>query len=63
MFFYSFELDEESKEMCTINTPFGLYHYMRLGMGIKVSLNIAQSIINEILNNLDTEQYIDDCGY
>ena len=63
MFFYCFELDEESKEICTINTPFGLYCYTRLGMGIKVSPDIAQSVINKILDGLDTEGYIDNCGY
>ena len=63
MFFYCFELDNESKAMCTIATPFGLYRYTRLAMGIKVSPDIAQSIINKILDGLDTEGYIDDCGY
>ena len=63
MFFYCFKLDKESKGMCTIATPFGLYRYSRLPMGVKVSPDIAQSIINQILDGLDTKGYIDDCGY
>ena len=63
MFFYCFQLDEESKAMCTIATPFGLYRYTCLAMGIKISPDIAQSVINKILDGLDTEGYIDDCGY
>ena len=62
MFFYCFELDNESKELCTINTPYGLYRYTRLAMGIKVSPNVAQSMITEILTGLDVVSYIDDCG-
>ena len=63
MFFYCFQLDEESKTICTIATPFGLYRYTRLAMGIKISPDIAQSVINKILDGLDMEGYIDDCGY
>ena len=62
MFFYCFELNEESKELCTINTPHGLYRYRLLPMGVNVSPDYAQSCIKEILKDLDVEAYIDDCG-
>ena len=63
MFFYCFELDDESKDMCTINTPFGLYRYTRLAMGIKTSPDTAQLIINKILEGTGAKGYIDDTGY
>ena len=63
MFFYCFKLDDKSKDMCTINTPFGLYRYTRLHMGVKTLPNTAQSIINKILDGTGVEGYIDDCGY
>ena len=63
MFFYCFELDDKSKDMCTINTPFGLYRYARLPMGVKTSPDTAQSIINKILDRTGAEGYIDNCGY
>ena len=63
MFFYCFELVNESKDMRTINTPFGLDCNARLPMGVKTTPNIAQSIINKILDGTGTEGYIDDCGY
>ena len=62
MFFFCFELDEESKELCTINTPYGLFRYKRLAMGVKVSPDVAQSMITEIMAGLDCVSYIDDCG-
>ena len=60
MFFYCLELDDKSKELCTtINTPYGLFCYTRLAMGIKVSPDVAQSMITEILEGLEVVAYID----
>jgi len=62
MFFYSLELDDESKELCTINTPYGLYRYCRCAMGVKVSPDAAQGLITKVLAGLDCAAYMDDCG-
>ena len=46
------ELDEESKEITTINTPRGLFRYLRLPHGICSAPGIFQSTMEEILKGI-----------
>ena len=61
MMYYTLELDDASQDPCTINTSFGLYQYCRMAMGLKISLDEAQAMMEKVLSGIDeVEIYIDD---
>jgi hypothetical protein len=53
MQYYTFELDKESQDLCTIITPFSKYKYLRLLMWLKCSPEIAQAAMENVLSDIE----------
>ena len=63
MMYWIFELDEESKDLCTIVTPFGAYRNCRAPMGLKNTPPFAQAQMEKVLRGIEeSDCYIDDIG-
>ena len=63
MQYYTFELDEEIQDLCTIVTPFVNIKYARLPMGLCCSPDISQEVMDNIFIDVEySEVYIDDVG-
>ena len=63
MCYYTFEMDEESKNMCVIVTPFGKFRYKRLPMGVSQATDLCQEIMESILRDIpEVEVFLDDIG-
>ena len=61
MGFYTFELDEAAQKLCVISTPFGLYQYLRLPMGLTNSPDVFQSVIYPLFQDMvEVDVFIDD---
>jgi predicted Zn-ribbon and HTH transcriptional regulator len=52
MQYFTFELDKEFQDLCTIAAQFGKYKYLRLPVGLKCSPDIAQSIMENVLREI-----------
>ena len=63
MGFYTFEVDAAARKLCVISTPFGLYQYLRLPMGLTNSPDVFQSIMHPLFQDMpEVECFIDDIG-
>ena len=63
MAYYTFELDDASKDLCTINTPYGLYRYRVLPLGVAQSPDFCPETMEHVLQGvMDADVYIDDIG-
>ena len=58
--FWQLELDNESSKLCTFNTPFGRYRYLRLPFGIKCASELYQSKICEMIEDIEGAEVIMD---
>ena len=54
MCFYTFELDEASRNLCFVVTLIGKYRYKRLPMGVSQAPDLCQEILeNEAVVEID----------
>ncbi|XP_014677264.1 PREDICTED: uncharacterized protein K02A2.6-like [Priapulus caudatus] len=51
--YWQLELDEASSKLCTFNTPFGQYRYLRLPFGVSCASEIFQKKMKELFENID----------
>ena len=61
MGFYTFNLDDQAQKYCVISTPFGLYKYLRLPMGLTNNPDVFQSVMYPLFQDMpEVECFIDD---
>ena len=59
--FWQIELDEDSSQLVTFNTPFGRYKFKRLPYGIKSAPEVFQKRLSQMLEDIEgTEVIMDD---
>jgi len=61
MGYWTFRLDEESQNICTVTYPWGTYKYTRLPMGCSVASDFFNAAMNDIFaNQSSVEKFFDD---
>lgn len=59
--FWQIKLDDPSSRLCTFNTPFGRYRYLRLPFGVSSAAEIFHRTISHLFENLENvATYMDD---
>ena len=59
--FWQLQLDDQNSKLCTFNTPFGRYRYLRLPFGVKCASELYQSVISQMIEDIEgTEVIMDD---
>lgn len=59
--FWSIKLDSESADLCTFNTPFGRYQYLRLPFGLNCAPEVFHARIKQLFEGLEgVDSFIDD---
>ena len=58
--FWHVRLDEPSSRLCTFNTPFGQYRFLRLPFGIKSAPEVFQKFISDMVKDIDGAEAIMD---
>ena len=53
MQYYTFDLDDESQDYCVIATPFSLYRYLKMPMGISPASAISQHAMELTLSDVE----------
>lgn len=59
--YFQVEMDEESKDLLTVNTHRGLFRFNRLSQGVKPATGIFQQIMDAMLSGIEgVSAYLDD---
>ena len=59
--YFQIELDDDSKKICVINTPFGIYRYNCLPFGIASAPAIFMSVMDQMMSSLNgVAAFLDD---
>ena len=58
--YWQLKLDEESSKLCTFNTPFGRYRFLRVPFGIVSASEIFQRVMSQMVEDIEGSEAIMD---